>query len=420
LSGWGNYPCMDAVVVEPQDVTEVRQMLLGRERIIARGNGKSYGDAAIGEQVLSTLAMRHLRSFSPETGIVDCEAGVLLADLLPTIVPAGWFFHVTPGIKNITVGGAIASDVHGKNHPANGCFSNWLLSFELMDASGKILTCSREENTPLFWQTCGGMGWTGIILSARFQLMRISSATMQQRTVRCSSLDDIFQVFETNKASTYAVGWIDTTASGKSFGRGAVHLAEHATKDGDLSWQEKTSRNIPFFAPAWLLNPLSIRAFNALYFRKNHDQDRMVDIDTCFYPLDSLQNWNRLYGRRGFVQYQCCLPEENAFDGVLHIMELVAQSPETPFLSVLKRHGARPVEAINSFPVKGYSLALDFPRSHGIFALVQKLDALVWDLGGKIYLAKDSCSEAKMGRVNPATFREQKFCSALRERIAEQ
>ncbi len=408
---------MDAMVSQPCNIEELRQVVLNQDRLIARGNGKSYGDAAIGERVLSTLALRELRSFSPATGVIECEAGMLLADLLPVIIPAGWFFHVTPGIKNITVGGAIASDVHGKNHPAKGCFSNWLISFELMDASGAILTCSREENASLFWQTCGGMGWTGIILSARFQLMRIGSVFVRQLTVRCHGLESIFKVFEGNLASTYTVGWIDTTASGKGFGRGAVHLAEHVEGGGKLAWQEKTPGNIPFFAPSWLLNPLSIRAFNALYFKKNHDQDRLVDIDACFYPLDGLRNWNRLYGRRGFVQYQCCLPEKNAFDGVRRAMELVRQSPETPFLSVLKRHGERPPEALNSFPIKGYSLALDFPRTAGIFRLVQQLDSLVWGLGGKVYLAKDSCSEARMGRVNPAAFGDAKFWSALRGRL---
>jgi len=420
LSGWGNFPCMDALVTEPENIIQVHQAVLDNERIIARGNGRSYGDAAIGEQVLSTLALCQVRAFFPDTGIIDCAAGVLLADLLPTIVPAGWFFHVTPGIKNITVGGAIAADVHGKNHPAKGCFSNWLISFELMTATGVVLNCSRVENPSLFWQTCGGMGWTGIILSARFQLMRIHSNQMQQRTVRCQNLDQIFQIFDDNKTSGYAVGWIDTTASGKTFGRGAVHLAEHAAVEGHLEWEDTVPKNIPLFAPSWLLNPLSIRAFNALYFSKNHDQDRQVGIDAYFYPLDSLKNWNRLYGRRGFVQYQFCLPEESAMDGVRQVMEMVRQSPETPFLSVLKRHGERPEEAINSFPIKGYSLALDFPRTRSIFTLVQQLDALVWNLGGKIYLAKDSCSEAKMSRVHPAAFGDAKFWSAMRERITTQ
>lgn len=417
LSGWGNYPYVNAQMSEPDSLEGIRHYLRENERFAIRGNGKSYGDAALGARVLSTLALRQVRDFNPENGVIECETGALLADLLPIIIPAGWFFHVTPGLKNISIGGAIASDVHGKNHPTKGCFSNWLISFELMTASGEILTCTKEENAGLFWQTCGGMGWTGFILSARFQLMRIGSTQIRQRTVQCQNLQAVFQTFEENRASSYAVGWIDTTASGKIFGRGAVHLAQDFDENGPLIWQEKAPKNIPFFAPSWLLNPLTIRAFNALYFRKNHSQDRLVHINECFYPLDGLDNWNRLYGRPGFVQYQCCLPEETSLEGVRQIMDMVRISPETPFLSVLKQHGERPKEAINSFPIKGYSLALDFPRTRSIFTLVQQLDALVWDLGGKIYLAKDSCSEARMSRVNPAEFGEGKFWSAMRERI---
>jgi len=179
----------------------------------------------------------------------------------------------------------------------------------------------------------------------------------------------------------------------------------------------KKPRNVPFFAPSWILNPLSIRLHNEIIFSKAKPGERLVDLDTYFYPLDKIQNWNRLYGRRGFIQYQFCLPEENSFDGIRQIMEVIRRSPETPFLTVLKRHGERPPEAVHSFPIRGYSLALDFPRTKTIFRLVEKLDDLVWGLGGKIYLTKDACSAARMGRVNPAAFGDEKFFSLLKERL---
>jgi FAD/FMN-containing dehydrogenase len=439
LAGWGNFPVVQSEVSEPGDRAAIRDYVLENERFIARGNGKSYGDAALAPRVLSTLRLNRLRAFDAENGIIECESGLLLFDLLKIILPAGWFFQVTPGIKFITVGGAIASDVHGKNHPLKGCFSNWLISFELMTASGEILTCSRTENPRLFWHTCGGMGWTGVILSARFQLMRITSTQMQQRTLRAPNWEKLLDIIQENIDASYAAAWVDCTATGRSFGRGAVHLAEHyPTPDpspagrGDTALRAPSrratplpagegpgvgSRNIPFFAPNWLLNPVSIRAYNSLYFNKNRDNERLVGFDSYFYPLDSLRNWNRLYGRRGFVQYQFCLPEKTAFDGLVKVLETIQKSPECPFLTVMKRHGEQPLEALNAFPIRGYSLALDFPRTPTIFDLVKKLDDLVWDLGGKIYLAKDSCSAPRMGRVHPATFGDPKFSSHLRQRI---
>jgi decaprenylphospho-beta-D-ribofuranose 2-oxidase len=388
--------------------------------LIARGNGKSYGDASLADHVLCTLGLNKILSFDPENGVVHCQAGVLLSDLLPLIVPAGWFFQVTPGIKNITVGGAIASDVHGKNHPEKGCFSNWLLDFELLLSDGTVVSCSRTENTSLFWQTCGGMGWTGVILSARFQLMKLTGTTMQQTTVRCQDITAVFETFDQNKQVPYAAGWIDTTAHGRAFGRGAVHFAAHETGQQPLVWQGKKPVSVPFFAPSMLLNPLTIRAYNALYFSKNKSATRCVSLDTYFYPLDAIQHWNRLYGRRGFVQYQFCVPEMVAFEVIPALLQTIHNSQDTPFLSVLKRHGDRPVEAIHSFPEKGYSLALDFPRTGTILPLIARLDAQVYEAGGKIYLTKDACSQPNMGRVNPASFAAPKFRSRLRDRIEKQ
>lgn len=419
VAGWANYPRIKATVFEPEDRVGVQSFVMEHERFIARGNGKSYGDASLAPTIISTLSLKKILAFDAEQGIITCESGVFLSELLKLIVPAGWFFQVTPGIKEITVGGAIASDVHGKNHPSAGCFSNFLLSFELMTGSGEVLTCSRAENTQLFWQTCGGMGWTGIILSAKFSLMRIASTSMRQKTVRSKNLEQIFQAFETHKDWPYAAGWVDCTDTDW---RGAVFFAAHETtaKNADqaLVFEEAPEKNVPFYAPSWFLNPLSIKAHNYFYHRKNIDSERIVSLDKYFYPLDAMKNWNRFYGRRGFVQYQFCLPERSAFEGIRKVLETARAQREIPFLTVLKRHGERPAQAIHAFPIQGYSLALDFPRTAGIFGLVKKLDELVWNLDGKIYLTKDSCSRPQMGRVNPASFGEEKFCSLLKERIS--
>lgn len=422
IANWGNYPRAEAQVFYPENRDSVQAAVSQIDRLIARGNGKCYGDAALAPQIVSTLALNRLIDFDPQSGVIHCEAGLLLADLLEIIVPAGWFFQVTPGIKNITVGGAIASDVHGKNHLSKGCFSNWLEDFELLCGNNEIVRCSRTENADLFWQSCGGMGWTGLILTARFRLMKIPGIYMRQNTVRAENLEGLFQAFDQQAQFPYAAAWIDVLAGGTQFGRGVGYFAEHAESDddstGNLEYPHKSTRNVPFYAPSGLLNRWTIWAHNQMLFSKAQSGEQRVDLDRYFYPLDRIRNWNRLYGRRGFIQYQFCLPEEFAFAGIREVLQTIRKSGDLPFLTVLKRHGERPAVAINSFPIRGYSLALDFPRTRTVFALARRLDEIVWQYEGKIYLAKDSCSAGHMSRVDPSAFGEAKFCSFLKERIS--
>jgi FAD/FMN-containing dehydrogenase len=419
LTNWGNYPRRDAEIATPEHPEEAAAYVLQAPSLIARGNGKCYGDAALGDRVLSTLKLNRILHFDPERGILECEAGVLLRDLLPRIVPAGWFFHVTPGIKHITVGGAIASDVHGKNHPLKGCFSDWLESFDLLTGAGQLVRCSKTERPDLFWQTCGGMGWTGVILRARFQLAPLPSVWMEQTIVRAGGLDALFDAFAAQAAQPYAAAWVDCLASGARQGRGVAYFARHLEpgNPAPLQYVEEEAANVPLFAPSWLLNSWTIGVHNALRFSGGRPGAAPVSLDRYFYPLDAIQNWNRLYGRRGFIQYQFCLPEAESRAGIRRVLDAIRQHGTPPFLSVLKRHGARRPEAVHSFPDKGFSLALDFPMSDNIFGLVRALDRLVWAHGGKIYLAKDACSAPEMGRVRPADFGDPKFVSALRERI---
>ncbi len=420
LANWGNYPVAEARVHTPENAGELSEFVQQQTHILARGNGRCYGDAALADEVLNMLPLNRILEFDAGAGQIRCEAGVLLSDIIRMAVPRGWFFHVTPGIKNITVGGAIACDVHGKNHPSKGCFSQWLTSFVLLKGNGAQVLCTKTQNADLFWQTCGGMGWTGIVLEATFQLMPVSSVMMRQTAVRAPHLEGVFRAFTENRQSTYAAGWVDCLSSGPAFGRGVVFLAEHEHATGTnapLVYPEKKAKNVPFYAPSWILNPLSIRMHNQIIFSRAHTGERLTDMDAYFYPLDGVRNWNRLYGRRGFVQYQFCLPEIHAFDGIRRVLETIRSSADTPFLTVLKRHGERPPEALHSFPLRGYSLALDFPRTRTVFELVRRLDDLVWALEGKIYLAKDACSRPEMGRVDPNGFGEKKFCSLLKMRL---
>lgn len=420
LANWGNYPSAEVELSSPDSREALREQVLQAERLIARGNGRCYGDAALSPRVVSMLKFNRLLEFDAENGIVSCEAGLLLSELLPLVVPQGWFFHVTPGIKSITVGGAIASDVHGKNHPEKGCFSDWLLDFSLMQADGSVVYCSKSENADLFWLTCGGMGWTGIVLEARFQLMRLASGNMRQRNVRAGNLAGLLAAFDAHRDWPYAAAWVDCTAGGAHFGRGAVFFARHAEAENAkeaLVFDEKPKRNVPFYAPGWFLNPLSIRLHNYFFHKAADKPDHSVTLDRYFYPLDAVQNWNRFYGRRGFIQYQCCIPENAALEGLSELLHRIKSSSDTPFLTVLKRHGARNPLAVNSFPIQGYSLALDFPRTRTVLSLVPALDAIVWKYGGKIYLTKDAASGPKMGRINASTLREPKFWSYLKGRI---
>jgi len=418
IKNWANYPQIEALVANPVNRSQVAELCRQWPQFIARGNGKCYGDAALAPHICSTLALNKILNFDVQNGIIECEAGVLLSDLLPIIVPAGWFFHVTPGIKAITVGGAIASDVHGKNHPEKLCFSQWLLSFELMQSDGNIVQCSREENAELFYDTCGGMGWTGVILAARFQLMPIKSVSMEQKTKRFNNFEALFEAIEMPHDWPYAAAWIDMASGGRRYGRGAVFFAKHVeTAAETLKYPKSKTISVPFYAPTWLLNRFSMQLYNARYFSKNTDRHFETDIDSYFYPLDRILHWNRLYGKKGFIQYQFCVPQALAYDGLKAVLDFLKTAPDTPFLTVLKKHGPRPAEFRHSFPVEGYSLAMDFPKTKHIFQTVSALDAILAPLGAKIYLTKDACSAPAMAQVDPRKFGADKFFSLLKSRL---
>lgn len=418
VKNWANFPQIEAEIAHPESPEQLSELCRQWPQFIARGNGKCYGDAALSPRICSTLAFKKILNFDAQNGIIECEAGVLLSGLLPTIVAAGWFFHVTPGIKAITVGGAIASDVHGKNHPEKVCFSQWLLSFELMQSDGSVLRCSRAENAELFYDTCGGMGWTGVILSARFQLMPLKSVRMQQKTRRFNNFEDLFAAMEAPQIWPYAAAWIDMASGGSRYGRGAVFFAKHIeSADAKLEYPKSNTISVPFLAPSWLLNRFSMQLYNTRYFAKNADRDFETDIDSYFYPLDRLLHWNRLYGKKGFVQYQFCVPQAHAFQGLKAVLNYLKNAPDTPFLTVLKKHGPRPAEFRNSFPVEGYSLAMDFPKTRHIFQTVRALDEILAPLGAKIYLTKDACSAPEMAHIDPRRFGADKFFSLLKGRL---
>ena len=405
VTNWNKYPVIEAEVSPFRYKDELPQLLNGKEPLITRGNGRCYGDAALSENILSSLAFNHIHSFNEQEGIITCESGVMLDELLELIVPKGWFLPVTPGTSYITVGGAVASDVHGKNHHKDGSFSNHVVELELMNASGETILCSPEEKTDLFAASCGGMGLTGVITKVSFRLKKIESSYITQRSVKAKNIDEIFRLFEENEGSTYSVAWIDSMQKGKDLGRSVLMLGEHARKEElsnrqqmhPLKFPRSKKLNVPFNFPSFTLNPYSIQAFNLAYYNKmlGSEKEDVVSYDPFFYPLDSILHWNRMYGKKGFVQYQMVLPLEQSRQGLIEILERINSRGMGSFLSVLKLFGEQ--ESLISFPMRGYTLALDFPIVDGLFSLLDELDELVLKYGGRIYLAKDA-------RMKPQTF----------------
>ena len=397
LSGWGRYPVQACELERPERYADLRS---DARSLIARGQGRSYGDAALNEngRVLLTERVNRLLDFDVEKGILRVEAGATLAEILDVIVPKGWFLPVTPGTKFVSLGGCVAADVHGKNHHHDGSFGDHVVAIQLILEDASRVTCSASENPELFWATVGGMGLTGIIGEVTLKLVPIQTPCMMVRHYRAENLEQLFQLLQSSDSDDrYTVAWIDSMAGGRQLGRGVAMCGHHAAADELLAdfrspSQPTSGRAIPFDFPGWMLNPLSIAAFNALYYSREggKQQPFISNFDSFFYPLDAIGNWNRLYGKRGFVQYQCVIPDATAYDGIKKLLEELLHSGRPSFLAVLKRLGAQG-RGLLSFPMAGYTLALDLPiRDAGLFELLEKLDKIVLQHGGRVYLAKDA------------------------------
>lgn len=406
LAGWGNYPITNASVSRPE---KIQQIQLDHANLIARGLGRSYGDAALNaeQDVLLTERLNRFLAFDQKKGIVKAEAGVTFADFLETFVPRGWFPPVTPGTKFVTLGGCLAADVHGKNHHRDGTISQHVKDILLLTANGTKLKCSPQQNADIFWATMGGMGLTGIITEASLQLSPIQTAYMVVKNTPAENLDAALQILENSKDERYSVAWIDCLSTGKDFGRSIVMNGRHADiKDlpanikNPLILPRHKNFSIPFNMPAWLLNFWSIKLFNHYFykFQSRSTSPIIQDYDHYFYPLDWIFNWNRLYGKKGFIQYQLVLPPKTSREGLKAILELLTQNKLGSFLAVLKRFGPEG-QGILSFPREGYTLALDIPiKEQNLFTLLNKLDELVLKYEGRVYLAKDA-------RMKPEIFR---------------
>ena len=398
-TSWGRYP-----VVQPKEVvpiywrSDLPKLASYKQPVLPFAYGRSYGDSGLNENGIA-LDVSHLKrfiAFDEQAGLLRCEAGLSLAEILEVIVPRGWFLPVTPGTKFVSVGGAIANDVHGKNHHVAGTFGCHVTCFELLRSDGTHVLCSPTENSELFQATIGGLGLTGVILWAEFHLLSINGPYIDMERIRYTSLKEFLQLAaDSDKNFEYTVAWVDCMTGGAQLGRGIFMRGNHE-RSGRYTAKhsvKKLSLAVPLDMPSFVLNPLSMKAFNTAYYHSQASKRvrKVIPYEPFFYPLDSIHEWNRMYGKRGFMQYQFVIPFDNGYAVMHEILERINRSGEGSFLTVLKQFGERRSPGLLSFPRPGLTLALDFanngPRTLHLF---DELDRVVGQSGGVVYPAKDA------------------------------
>jgi FAD/FMN-containing dehydrogenase len=407
---WGRYPTAEPATVLPLSWRHEPIDFAGDRQFLPYGLGRSYGDSCLNSNgvLLTTRGIRRIVSFDANTGLLRCEAGMSLAEISEFALPRGWFLPVSPGTKFVTVGGAIANDVHGKNHHGSGTWGCHVRGFELLRSNSERLWCSEQTERDLFRATIGGLGLTGIILVAEIQLKAVANALIDMESVKFRNLDEFFQISaESDGTFEYTVAWLDCVANGTEFGRGIFMRGNHATAEkARSSGVSERHRSLPLMvpidAPNFALNNYTVRAFNWAYFNKQRERllRTVVHYHPFFYPLDAVSGWNKIYGRRGFLQFQCVVPSENDNRAIRQILKRVVDSGRASFLAVLKEFGEKESPGLLSFPRKGVTLCLDFANEGpSTIALFRELDTMVRERGGAIYPAKDAC-------MAPESFRQ--------------
>lgn len=396
LSGWGRVHRASARAWRPERVRAVAEALgsAGEGGIIAHGAGRSYGDAPLNDSAILTCRLDRILSADWKAGEVVCEPGVAFADLMRLCLRHGFAVPVSPGTGFATIGGGIANDVHGKNHDRHGSLGDHVQWLDLMLPSGETQRVSPEQDPDLFAATIGGIGLTGVILGVCLKLRPAKSNAVELTEKRAPDLDSFLGLLEdARKSATYSVGWIDATARGRRLGRGILETAEEAGENLDPPKAKR--RKLPMEMPGFALNRLTVGMFNAMYYRRvpTAGRRRTVPLDEFLYPLDAIEDWNRLYGKRGFHQFQCVLPDDGAAVGLRKMLEAISAAGSASFLAVLKTLGGEGRGHL-SFPMRGHTLALDFPAKARTGELLATLERMTLDHGGRIYLAKDSVMSA--------------------------
>ncbi len=391
-----------------------------KSSLLPFGNGRSYGDSCHNDKgvLLDNRGSARVLSFDSTKGEIYCESGILLSEILRHVLPEGWFLPVTPGTQFVTLGGAIANDVHGKNHHRAGTFGRHVQSFELIRSNRGARICSPTKNAELFNATIGGLGLTGNITRATIQLMKIASADINQYSVKFDRLQDYFSLAgEADRTNEYSVAWIDSLARGKNLGRGLLLNGNHAD-NGNFQYNSAKARlSVPFTPPFSLINGLALKTFNQLYYHKQQKREARsrVAYGGYFYPLDGIRHWNRLYGPKGLFQHQSVVPVDNAESIVARLIETTQNAGHGSFLTVLKRFGDVPSPGFMSFPREGFTLTLDFPNSgNKTLALLDRLDEITIQAGGAINPYKDARMSADAFK---ASFPQWKKLEELRDPV---
>lgn len=431
---WGRYPHVTHAGVVPVRSRNALPDLCAIEgSVLPRGYGRSYGDTCLndGGTLLDVTSLNRIMAFDDGEGLVVCEGGVSLGDILTVALPQGWFLPTTPGTKHVSIGGAIANDVHGKNHHRAGALGRHVRRFELARSDGSRIVCSPSANAEMYAATIGGLGLTGVILWAELQLRRVNGPYMNVEMAPFRSIDEFFDVSADSDAMyEYTMSWVDCLAVGRHLGRGLLMRGNHAWQQSipGRTAEPRSRFSIPITLPSMLLNGLSVRAFNAVYYRSHSlTTSRSVEpFDRFFYPLDSIGHWNRMYGPAGFVQYQCVVPFASDRTAIRGVLRAISSSNEGSFLAVLKTFGNVTSPGLLSFPRPGVTLALDFAfRGSRTLELLARLDEIVLDGGGAVYPAKDArmsaaCFRASFPRWQEfAEHKDPKFSSSFWRRIME-
>ncbi len=428
FESWGRYPTLDAELLPLAWTTDFPPAKPVGGKMLPVGAGRSYGDSCLLEDgtLLSARGLDRLLQFDPATGILRCEAGVTLAEILDFAVPRGFFLPVTPGTKYVTMGGAIANDIHGKNHHIAGTFGRHVLRFELVRSDGARLICSPRENRDWFAATIGGLGLTGLITWAELRLRPIVSRRINYRGDKFVGFDEFLALSKAAADVEYTVAWLDCVATGANFARGIFMQGTHSEIPDKLAPSKEPKLVFPVDLPEFVLNRYTVSAFNTLYYNKQLAKQKtaLMDYEPFFYPLDSVLRWNKLYGKSGLLQFQCVLPWEADQHGILQIMKAITASGLASFLAVLKVFGDVPSPGLMSFPRPGMTLALDFPvRREVSFALLDRLGDITLDHGGRMYPAKDATMTPRQFQAfypeweQFAPYIDPGFDSAFRQRV---
>ncbi|HUZ04758.1 MAG TPA: FAD-binding oxidoreductase [Acidobacteriaceae bacterium] len=429
FESWGRYPKLASTVQPLHWIGDFPSRAEAASQLPV-GMGRSYGDVCLleGGTLLGTRGLDRLLAFDAQTGLLRCESGVTLAEILNFAVPQGWFLPVTPGTKYVTVGGAIANDIHGKNHHLAGTFGCHVPRFELVRSDGTRRICSATENADWFAATIGGMGLTGLIAWAEIQLRPIVSRSIRYEGIRFHGVEEFLALSSAGSRAEYTVAWIDCVSRGRNFARGIFMMGDHSQIPDALAPTPEPRLAVPFDLPGWVLNRGAMRVFNGLFYRKQlrRHVSTLVDYEPFFYPLDKVLHWNRIYGQRGFLQFQCVLPFEQGGEGMEGILQAITDAGLGSFLAVLKVMGEPASPGMMSFPMPGITLALDIPIHPGVtFPLFDRLAEMTRERGGRLYPAKDArMTAAQFQAFYPqwrefAAYRDPAFTSSFWERVTK-